>query len=305
MLSEQMQGAMDWMRAMKETGARSTVGGHSEPTMAERRAVLEAMADFFPLPADVERTEVSAGGVPAVWLRTPDSAEGQVLLYLHGGAYQSGSSHSHAELAARIARAAGIRALVLDYRLAPEHPFPAALDDAVAAYRWLLDEAGVDPVSIVLAGDSAGGGLVAATLLAVRDAGLPAPAAAALMSAWTDMTVSGESIRTREGADPLLSAANLAEAARDYVGVTDPKDPSVSPLFADLSGLPPLLVQVGTEEILLDDSVGFAESARTAGVDVTLEVAEGLPHVWHAIASAPESTAATERMGSFLAAHLG
>ncbi len=278
--------------------------GAADSTLEERRAVLEGLGEVFVVPDDVSVAEVVAGGVPGRWLSPPGVSSGAVLLYLHGGGYQVGSARSHGELAARLARAAGVRALIVDYRLAPEDPFPAALDDALAAYRWLLEAQGVPAGSIVLAGDSAGGGLVAATLVAARDRGLPLPAAAALLSPWADLTGSGESMVANAGDDPILSAEVLADMARSYAGDTDLADPLVSPLFADLAGLPPLCVDVGTAELLADDGRRLAAAARGAGVEVVLTEAEGLPHVWHVLAVTPEATAATDRIGAFLAAHL-
>jgi len=278
--------------------------GSADSTLEERRAVLEGLGEVFVVPDDVSVAQVVAGGVPGRWLTPPGVSTDAVLLYLHGGGYQVGSVRSHGELAARLARATGVRALIVGYRLAPEDPFPAALDDALAAYRWLLEVEGVPAGSIVLAGDSAGGGLVAATLVAARDRGLPLPAAAALLSPWADLTGSGDSMVTNAGADPILSAGVLAEMARSYAGDTDLADPLVSPLFADLAGLPPLCVDVGTAELLADDGRRLAAAAGRAGVEVVLTEAEGLPHVWHVLAITPEARAATDRVGAFLAKHL-
>ncbi len=202
------------------------------------------------------------------------------MLYLHGGGYVIGSPRSHRHLAAAIATAAGSSALLLEYRCAPEAPFPAAVDDAVAAYRWLLDQ-GVSAGGIAIAGDSAGGGLTVATLLALRDAGLALPAAGVCISPWVDLTCSGASYATKAVADPIVKRAGVDEMARAYLGAADRRTPLASPLFADLRGLPPLLIQVGSEEVLLDDSVQLAERARAAGVDTTLEVWDQMIHVWH------------------------
>lgn len=278
--------------------------GAEGSTLEERRAVLEAMGSLFALPDDVAVTEVWPGGVPGVLLAPPGVRTDAALLYLHGGGYQLGSTVSHRELAARLARSTGVRALAVDYRLAPEHPFPAAVDDALAAYRWLLEDQGLASGSVVLAGDSAGGGLAVALLVAARASGSALPAAAALLSPWLDLTGSGATMVTKADADPILSAAVLDEMAAAYAGGVDRSDPLASPLFADLGGLPPLMVDVGTEELLMDDGVRFCDAAAEAGVDVTLTVAEGMPHVWHFIAVAPEATAATDRLGTFLAGHL-
>ena len=248
-------------------------------TIAERRAQYERAEKVFPTPPEVKVERVTAPAAPAEWLRPPSAAPGRVVLYLHGGGYVIGSPRSHRHLAAAIATAAGSSALLLEYRCAPESPFPAALDDAVAAYRWLLDQ-GVSASGIAIAGDSAGGGLTVATLLALRDAGLPLPVAGVCISPWVDLTCSGASYATKADADPIVKRAVVDEMARAYLGARDRRTPLASPLFADLRGLPPLLIQVGSEEVLLDDSVQLAERARAAGVDTTLEVWDQMIHVW-------------------------
>ena len=248
-------------------------------TIAERRAQYERAEKVFPTPPEVKVERVTAPAAPAEWLRPPSAAPGRVVLYLHGGGYVIGSPRSHRHLAAAIATAAGSSALLLEYRCAPESPFPAALDDAVATYRWLLDQ-GVSAGGIAIAGDSAGGGLTVATLLALRDAGLPLPVAGVCISPWVDLTCSGASYATKADADPIVKRAVVDEMARAYLGARDRRTPLASPLFADLRGLPPLLIQVGSEEVLLDDSVQLAERARAAGVDTTLEVWDQMIHVW-------------------------
>ena len=272
-------------------------------TMEERRQRLEGLADVFPLPDDVERAEIDLGGVPAVRLTPPDAGDG-VLLYLHGGGYGGGSPRSHSELAARLARTANAVAVLPEYRLAPEHPFPAALDDATAAYRALLDEVGGDASRIVLAGDSAGGGLSVAICVALRDAGEPLPRALVLLSPWLDLTCTSPSWDSRFEGDPVLDHS-LRDTAERYLDGADARDPFCSPLFADLSGLPPTLVLVGTHEILYDDSVSFAESASEQGVDVELEIGHELIHVWPIFPITPEAVASTVRIGRFLGAQNG
>jgi phosphinothricin tripeptide acetyl hydrolase len=249
-------------------------------TIAERRAQYERAEKVFPTLPEVKVERVTAPAVPAEWLRPPSAAPGRVVLYLHGGGYVIGSPRSHRHLAAAIATAVRSSALLLEYRCAPEAPFPAAVDDAAAAYRWLLDQ-GVSAGGIAIAGDSAGGGLTVATLLALRDAGLPLPAAGVCISPWVDLTCSGASYATKADADPIVKRAGVDEMARAYLGAADRRTPLASPLFADLRGLPPLLIQVGSEEVLLDDSVQLAERARAAGVDATLEVWDQMIHVWH------------------------
>jgi len=249
-------------------------------TTAERRAQYERAEKVFPTPADVKVERVTAPVAPAEWLRPPSAEPGRVVLYLHGGGYVIGSPRSHRHLAAAIAGAAGATALLLDYRLAPEHPYPAAVDDATAAYRWLLDQA-IAPAGIVIAGDSAGGGLTVATLLALREARLPLPAGGVCISPWVDLTCSGASYATKADADPIVRRAGVEQMAQAYLGATPPRTPLASPLFADLRGLPPLLIHVGTDEVLLDDAVQLAERAKAAGVDTTLETYERMIHVWH------------------------
>ena len=212
-------------------------------TTAEHRAQYERAEKVFPTPSDVKVERVNAPVAPAEWLRPPSAEPGRVVLYLHGGGYVIGSPRSHRHLAAAIAGAAGASALLLDYRLAPEHPFPAAVEDATAAYRWLLYQA-IAPERIVIAGDSAGGGLTVATLLALREARVPLPAGGVCISPWVDLTCSGASYRTMAEADPIVRRAGVEEMALAYLGATSPRTPLASPLFADLRGLPPLLIHV-------------------------------------------------------------
>jgi acetyl esterase/lipase len=269
-------------------------------TIAERRAATESVAAQPPPGTTVEPAD--AGGVPAEWVIAAGVAAGRVLLYLHGGAYQIGSPATLRHMIALISGAARARVLSIDYRLAPEHPFPAAVDDALAAYRSLV-RGGTDPGSIAIAGDSAGGGLALATLVALRDAGDPLPAAAVALSPWTDLALTGDSLRTRAGVDVMLKPDGMHETAATYLAGADPRHPHASPLYADLHGLPPILIHVGDAELILDDSTRFAASARAAGVDITLEVWDEMPHVWHAFAGLlPESDQAIRRIGDWLRA---
>jgi phosphinothricin tripeptide acetyl hydrolase len=269
-------------------------------TTAERRAQYERAEKVFPTPPDVKVERVSAPAAPAEWLRPPSAAPGRVVLYLHGGGYVIGSPRSHRHLAAAIAGAAGASALLLDYRLAPEHPFPAAVEDATAAYRWLLDQA-IAPEHIVIAGDSAGGGLTVATLLALREARVPLPAGGVCISPWVDLTCSGASYATKAAADPIVRRAGVEEMARAYLGATPPRTPLASPLFADLRGLPPLLIHVGSDEVLLDDAVRLAERAKAGGVDATLEIYDRMIHVWHwFLPMLDEAQTAVEAIGRFV-----
>lgn len=272
-------------------------------TVAEQRAAFTER-QTRPVPDDVTTRETTLGGRPALDITI--SQPTATLLYLHGGGYVVGSPQTNAALTAELARRVGARAVSLDYRLAPEHPFPAAVEDAAAAYRQLLDD-GVDPENLVLAGDSAGGGLVVATLLGARDAGLPQPAAAAVFSPWVDMTLAGESMRGKHGIDPLFTRDRLNAYAEHYLGDQDRAAKLASPVFADLTGLAPLLVQVGSHEILLDDAVRLAARAGADDVDVTLEVWPGVPHVFQNRAGTGmlgEADAALDHAGRFLAGHL-
>lgn len=245
------------------------------------------------------RTTVLAGGVPAEWITTDASSERRVVLYLHGGGYISGSPHTHRGIIGEIAQAAGARVLAPDYRLAPEAPFPAAVEDAWAAYWWLLQQ-GIHPGQIVVAGDSAGGGLTIALLLALRDAGLPLPAGAVCLSPWFDLSLCSESIRANVNND-YLNPQILRSAAQAYLAGRDPHAALASPLYADLHNLPPLLIQAGMAEMLLDDSKRFARHATASGVDVELELWENMVHVWHFLfLIEPKARQAIQRIGCFV-----
>jgi acetyl esterase/lipase len=274
-------------------------------TIHEMRANMEATAGAVPPPPDVRFETVRMGGVPAEWTRAPGADDVGALLYLHGGGYCVGSVTTHRLLVSELSRACGIPALSLDYRLAPEHPHPAAVDDAVAAYRALLD-AGTPPRRIAIGGDSAGGGLTAATLLAIGARGLPRPAAGVCISPWLDLALSGESCTTKVDLDPMCKPPILKLMAAAYLGDVDARTPAASPLYAelrDLAALPPLLVQVGTSETLLDDSRRFAARAERAGARVTLEVWDDMIHVWHAFSMLlPEGREAIERIATFIKA---
>jgi epsilon-lactone hydrolase len=269
-------------------------------TVAEQRAQYERAEKVFPTPPEVKVERVSAPVAPAEWLRPPGAVAGRVVLYLHGGGYVIGSPRSHRHLAAAIATAGQASALLLDYRLAPEHPYPAAVDDATAAYGWLLEQ-GVAPGHVVIGGDSAGGGLTVATLLALRDARLPLPAGGVCISPWVDLTFSGASYRTRAAVDPIVTRPVIDEMARAYLGATKARAPLASPLFGDLRGLPPLLIHVGSDEVLLDDAVQLADRAKTAGVDATLEVWDRMIHVWHwFLPMLDEAQSAVDGIGRFI-----
>jgi monoterpene epsilon-lactone hydrolase len=251
-----------------------------DQSIQQLRAQMEGWVGAFRLPEGVSVQALDAGGVPAEWVRAPGAREDAVFLYLHGGGYALGSLVTGRHLAAAFSREAEARVLSLDYRLAPEHRFPAAVDDAVAGYRWLLG-GGTPPERVAIGGDSAGGGLTVAALLALRDGGDPMPAAGICVSPWVDLTCSAESYKSKSGTDPIINHGEISWLASLYLGGQDPRTPLASPLFGDFQGLPPLLIHVGSEEVLLDDAVGLDRRARAAGVDSTLEVWEDMIHVWH------------------------
>jgi acetyl esterase/lipase len=272
-----------------------------ELSLVQQRAVTESsVARYFKTLPGVQVETISANGVPADWVRPANQTSPNILLYLHGGGYTTGSPRTHRDLVARLVLASGFSALVPEYRLAPEHPFPAALDDALAAYHYLIAQ-GHAPHQIVIGGDSAGGGLTLALLLALRDAGEPLPAAAVCLSPMTDLTFTSPTIRANDKRDPIIQEKTLRPHAERYRAGQDPHLPLLSPLFANLHGLPPLLIHVGTHEILLNDSTAFADHARQQGVTVTLTIGQGLWHVWHIYAAfLPEARQALAEIAAFL-----
>jgi epsilon-lactone hydrolase len=285
-------------------GTRSFFKGRPGPeaSLAERRLRVRAAERWVPNPPpQIERIAVDAGGVAAEWVLSPASEQHRHLLYLHGGGYVIGSPSLYRHLTWRLATAARARLLAADYRLAPEHPFPAALDDAMAVYRWLL-ESGADPRRIVVIGDSAGGGLAFALLLRCRDeARLPLPAAIVALSPWTDLALTGKSLSGNAIADPFLDVNGIPPVAECYLAGADPRHPYASPLYGDPTGLPPALIQVGSDEVLRDDATRMADRLRAAGCEVTLEVWPRMPHVWHLFASVmPEARRAIVRVGAFI-----
>jgi len=269
----------------------------------EQRHVFVEMVTAIPLPDDVQTTTGELGGVPAVTIDIDGINSSGVILYFHGGAYAIGTAAASVGLASDVARHAQAQAITVDYRLAPEHPYPAALDDALAASEALLKT--TDPAHVAFVGESAGGGLVLATLVALRDRGLPLPSAAAVFSPWADLTLSGASITTKADVDVAVTAEGLRRRAGEYVGSGDAAAPTISPVFADLTGLPPLLVQAGSHEILLDDAVRIAGHAAAADVAVDLQITPGAPHVFQGFAALlTEGDEALTAAGDFLRAHL-
>jgi monoterpene epsilon-lactone hydrolase len=271
--------------------------------VSELRRLLRELTSAQPVPADVTVTPAALGTVPTAEITVDGIEPRHTVLYFHGGVYVLGDAYQVAGLAAQIARRTAAKVISVDYRLAPEHPYPAAVDDALAAYRALL-LAGTDPADIALAGESAGGGLAIATLVNARDHGLPRPAAAFVMSPYADLTLAGATMDTKHAVDPLLSRDNLQPRIPDYTAGQDPALGLISPIFADLSGLPPLIIQAGSHEVLLDDAIRLARQAATADVQVTLDITPGVPHVFQAYSAIlDEATAALDRAGQLLSAH--
>lgn len=288
-------------------GTRCLLKGKPGPdaTLAERRRRAAAAARWVPNPPPgIQRTAVDAGGISAEWVITPTSGHDRHVFYLHGGGYVIGSPALYRHLTWRLARATGARLLAVDYRLAPEHPFPAAVDDAVQAYEWLLAD-GANPQRLTVIGNSAGGGLAFAFLLRCRDERrLPLPAAVVALSPWTDLACTGLSLWHNACADPFLDASGIPPIAECYLAGADPCHPYASPLYGDPTGLPPALIQVGSDEVLRDDASRMAECLRSAGCDVALEVWHRMPHVWHLFASVmPEGRRAIARIGAFVQEH--
>lgn len=272
---------------------------------AERRERLDEVGAAWPPAGDIALQHAGAGGVPAEWSSAPGSDASRVLLFFHGGGYCSGSLASHRRLVTEAGRAAGVRTLAIGYRLAPEHPFPAALEDASAAWHFLRNQ-GIDANRIAIGGDSAGGGLTVALMNKLRDAREELPGCAWLISPWTDLTMSGASLAAKDAVDPLIHKTYLRELANAYLPAgMDPKDPRISPLYANLANLPPILIQVGSAETLLDDAVRFAGAAGAADVRVTLEIWPHMIHAWQLWnAKLEEGRRALESAGAFIKRHL-
>jgi len=273
------------------------------PDYRQRRLDIDARGRDYGIPADVSVEPVNANGVRAEWISTPGAVDDAAILYLHGGGYVIGSLDSHRHLVAEAGREAGCWALALDYRLAPENPFPAAVDDAVAGYRYLVGR-GITPGRIAIAGDSAGGGLVVAAMVAIRDAGLPQPGCGWCISPWVDMEAVGDTMTSKAETDPTVQKAGILDMARMYLNGVDPRSPLAAPLYADLAGLAPLLIQVGAAETLLDDAIRLASVAGAADVHVDLQIWPEMIHVWHLFH--PELSAGRRAIaagGAFVRAH--
>ena len=291
-MSKQQQTALDAILRQGPLDLEADV-----PTL---RAAFNELMAYVPVAGDVDQNPTTIGGISGVEVTISGTDAENVILYFHGGVYVIGSAATSVPLVSDLARRTGAKAFTLDYRLAPEHPYPAAVEDARAAYEGLLEQ-GIDPGQIALAGDSAGGGLAVATLLALRDAGTPLPSCAFLMSPYADLTLSGETILERQALDPILTPDGLRLRIPDYLAGADASDPQISPVFGDLRGLPPLLIQAGSHEILLSDALHLAARAATADVPITLEVTPGVPHVFQGYAAMlDEGSAALDRASAFL-----
>jgi epsilon-lactone hydrolase len=274
-------------------------GYRREPVELARQR-FRRMEWLVPPPPLGSRTDhLQIGGVPAAMISVRESRPDCSVLFLHGGAYTIGSFRNYGHFTWRIGRAARARVLAIDYRLSPEHPFPAALEDAMSAYRWLV-ERGSTPRRMLIMGDSAGGGLTLALLLKLRDEGAPLPTGAVAMSPWTDLALTGASLHTNAVRDPMVVASEVSRFAQMYLGDADPRDPYVSPLYGDPRGLPPTLIQAGEDEVLLDDAIRMAQKMKGAGCDVELQVWSGMPHVFQLLVPVmPEANAAVEQIGAF------
>jgi len=275
-------------------------------SIADLRQLVEKSAGMFgKLPPQIEVSPARLDGLEAEWIRPAQARQDGAILYFHGGGYVVGSCPAHRSIVAKFVKDSGVGALLFGYRLAPEHPFPAALEDALTAYEWLLAQ-DISSSRIAFVGDSAGGGLCLATLLALRDKGIPLPAAAVALSPWTDLTCSGESYQSKVKVDPATWPGSWTVFSRYYAQDNDPGLPWISPLYGDLQGLPPLLIHVGSDEVLLDDSVRFAEKAKDAGVEVTLKVGEGMFHCFPVCAPLfPEAKQAMDEICKFIKTHIG
>lgn len=301
MASPEAEFAKELMRQFRD----AVVGSGQAPTLEEQRAGMALLAESATPPLGVTVTETYAGGCRAYWHDPVDGAMDRVILYLHGGGYVIGSPRTHERLVGHIAAETGCRALNLDYRLAPEHPHPAAVEDATAAYRWLLAQ-GYRPEHIAIAGDSAGGGLTLATLFSLRDNGLPQPAAAVPLSPWTDLEATGDSMTANAERDLIVDRDGALAMAAMFLGEAgNPRDPLASPLHGDYRGIAPLYIQVGGDEALLDDSTRVAEKAEAAGVPVRLDIFPEMQHVFQAsVGNIPEASDAVQRLAAWLRVRL-
>ena len=293
MVSKEMENLLNFIK--------QSVDQSVEPSVEGLRESFVQIGNMMRVPKDAKCEPIDIAGVPAEWISVPESINDRVLLYFHGGGYIAGSINSHREYCVHLARASKTRVLLIDYRRAPEHRFPAALEDATKVYDWLVSSGGINPKNIVIAGESAGGGLTIATLLKLRDDNKELPVAGIPLSPYLDLAVTGESVKNKADIDPMSTEAMLKFCAEQYLGEGDKKNPLASPLYADLKGIPPLYIQVGTAELLLDDSIRFADLAKAAGVEVSLELWDDMIHMFQMFAAlAPEGQDAINKIGEFI-----
>jgi epsilon-lactone hydrolase len=295
MISLDAKNIMAFMATMKLPNIREL------PLELCRRGLADMMSFHVP-PAGCVIEKVKAGDIEAMWVDASDKKEDATILYLHGGGYTMGSCKTHAALAGELSSLSQTRVLSVEYRLAPENPYPAALQDAVGAYRWLLRQ-GVPAQSIVIGGDSAGGGLTFATLLELKNEGESLPAAAFAISPWVDLAITGETIKTKADVDPMITLSGLYYMAELYADKADLRSPLISPLYADLSGLPPVLIHTGTSEMLLSDSRRMVDALTRAGVNCSFKEWDDLFHVFHAVISLPEAREANKDLAAFIRKH--
>lgn len=296
MISQKAKNVMAFMANMKVPNI------HEIPIDLCRQGLANMMSFSRP-PAGCSIERVNAGGPEALWVNAAQNNNRETILYLHGGAYSMGSAQTYIGFTGMLSELCGLRVLSVDYRLAPEHPFPAAIDDAVSAYRWLLQQ-GVPAKSIVIGGDSAGGGLAFAAMVELKNKGIQLPAAIFTISPWVDLTHTGETIVTKADVEPMFTKSGMDYMAKLYADETDVRSPLVSPLYADLSGLPPVLIHVGTSEMLLSDSRRMRDALRKAGVDCMMKEWEDLFHVFHTVVYIPESRIANEEIAVFIKKHI-
>lgn len=296
MISQEAKSVMAFMATMKVPNI------HEIPIELCRQG-LAGMMSFSQPPSGCSIERVNAGGPDALWVDASKNNDKATILYFHGGAYSMGSASTYLGITGMLSELCGLRVLSVDYRLAPEHPFPAAIDDAVSAYRWLLQQ-GVPAKSIVIGGDSAGGGLTFATMIELKNKGVQLPAAIFTISPWVDLAHAGETIETKADVEPMFTKSGMVYMAKLYADETDVFSPLVSPLYADLSGLPPVLIHVGTSEMLLSDSRRMAEALNHAGVDCVLKEWEDLFHVFHTVVNITEAREATEEIATFIKSHI-
>ena len=296
------------MRSLQSYATRWTVKNliapilNAETPIAIQRKKLDKLTGIAPLPRGVSTRNITIRGMPALWIDVQAKTQ-RTLLFLHGGAYNIGSIDSHKELAARLGLASKANVLLIDYRLAPEHAFPAGLDDALEAYQWLLKQ-GYKPSNISIAGDSAGGGLALSLAMKLRDMKTPLPACLCLISPWTDLTMSGESVRTNATKDIMLNPTWMRLLAHNYAGPDKLADPFASPHYGDYKGLPPMVVHVGEDELVLSDSERLASKAKASGVELSLDINPDMWHIWHVHAGyMPEAKKALKKLGRFIISH--